>query len=699
MISKCVRNALLSAAVFFSGTAFAADESFTPDTVAAARSGYWIGGVAANGDLALLKFDNGDALVFAKAYGSAQGFKDPGFYRIVPMHDGGAIVIGETTTGSAGYSLHRVDATGAPVWSLPVSTLKSPSYAYDNFDTQGSVFFGVDNGGGAWFPANGHIYRVSATGVLTDFGQVSTSSDEKYAATVDPVSGALYFVTPADTNVLSPAQIVRYAATGAKTTLWTAPDAATRPEYLTVGSDGNLYAIGDNASKHIALSLTVNGSVRWSTTFGSSLYGFSLTQGLATQVDAFPDGTIAALDTSSALYRIGTTGQIAVLPDDNYESFSLIDDAKVSVTPQGDIVLSRTGASMIRVSPSGQIVYAIDSSNFSMPPTVLADGSTLLFETGNSEFHLASNGYDTHTKPDLTVSLAAPAQTRVDQIGLDGAWYASAEGGQGFTIDYVAAANVLFIPWFTYSPDAVNDTTGLAWVTFQGSPTPGATSATLQIARSDPGTFNSGGVGGEVIGTAVLTATDCSNARLQYKFIDSEFDGLGGYIPLTRLSPSTTPCIGANGQTTPPQNTNAPLHGFDANQSGSWFDPNTGGQGIELTIIPAGNGSNGLVFGAWFTFDAPPANDPLHEHWFTLQGDMSTALNGTVTLPILQSTGGSLDSLPSNYFAQVGTVTLTMLSCTAATMTYNFDNVSAAKTFAELHGTINLTKIGGCVGQ
>src|SRR5262249_14899523 len=163
------------------------------------------------------------------------------------------------------------------------------------------------------------------------------------------------------------------------------------------------------------------------------------------------------------------------------------------------------------------------------------------------------------------------------------------------TIDYVAASNVLFIPWFTYSPDAVNDTSGLAWVTFQGSPTPGATSATLQIARSDPGTFNSGGVGGEVIGTAVLTATDCSNARLQYNFIDTEFDGPGGYIPLPRLPPSTTPCIGANGQTTPPQNANAPLHGFDVNQSGSWFDPSTGGQGIELTIIPAGNGSNGLV--------------------------------------------------------------------------------------------------------
>ena len=73
------------------------------------------------------------------------------------------------------------------------------------------------------------------------------------------------------------------------------------------------------------------------------------------------------------------------------------------------------------------------------------------------------------------------------------------------------------------------------------------------------------------------------------------------------------------------------------------------------------------------------------------------ALNGTVTLPILQTIGGSLDSLPATGTSQVGTVTLSMLSCTSATMAYHFDNSAAAKTFAGLNGTINLTKIGGCV--
>ncbi|HEX4480973.1 MAG TPA: hypothetical protein VH082_09205 [Rudaea sp.] len=707
MIGKFLRLALLTT-IFFSVAAAAAEEEFTTGVVGAARSGYWIGaysfGPDANGDLALLKYDNADALVFAKPYGPSQGFNDANFYRIVPLHDGGAIVIGQSTTGfdgiAAGYSLHRVDATGAPVWSL--SGLNASYFTNDNFQTQGTVLLGIDNSGGVWFPANGHIYRISSAGTLTDFGQASSSSDETYAAAVDPVSGNLYFATPADTDLLSPAQILRYTTSGTKTSIWTAPDAATRPQFLTVGTDGNLYAVGNNSSTHIAFSLTSSGTTRWSTTFGSSLYGFSTFAGMATQFAAFPDGSTVALDTSSMLYHVSATGQIETLQNDGYET-SVVDgeDTSIGVTVQGDVVLSRLGASVLRVSSvSGQIISVIDSGGFGIPPTVLADGSVLMYSAtpgGIDVQHISPQGVQLATTPDLVVSTAAPAQTRVDQIGLDGAWFASAEGGQGFTIDYIAAANVMFIPWFTYSVDPVSDTSGLAWVTFQGSPTPGATSATLQIARSNPGVFNSGGVAGVVIGSAVLTATDCSNARLQYQFDADEFDGIGGYIPLTRLSPSTTPCVEANGQTTPPQNANASLHGFDADQSGSWFDPDTGGQGIELTIIPAGNGSSGLVFGAWFTFDAPPANDSLHEHWFTLQGDMSTALNGTVTVPIIQSVGGSLDSLPSTFYAQVGTVTLSMLSCTSATMSYSFNNSTAAKSFANLSGSINLTKIGGCV--
>ncbi len=702
MTKTLSRMALLAAGIFTMSNASAALEQFNPSAITASRSGYWIGaysfGPDPSGDIALLKYDNNGALVFAKPYGPTQGFKDSVFYGFLPLRDGGAIVIGQSDTPSA-YSLHRVDSAGTPVWSL--SGLTSSHHSSDNFETQGTVVFGADNSGAVWFPANGHIYRVNATGALADFGQINLSTDDRYTGAVDPVSGALYFIMPAGSNVLTPDQLVRYTPTGGKTVLWTAPDSTTRLQFLDVGSDGNVYAVGNNTSTHIAMSFAPSGSVRWSKTFGSALYGFSIDDDAATQVTAAADGSIVAMDISGALFRIGTTGQVQQIPNDAYEHGLIDGDTLVQTTQQGDMLLSRLGEPILWLSATGQMLTQIGVSSYNGSPTILADGTILVMLTtpgGIGIYHYDRTGHQLNSSPSLVASLDPPALTRLDQIGFDGAWFASAESGQGFTIDYIPANNVLFLPWFTYNPDPTGDASGLAWVTFQGSPTPGATSATLSIARTQPGTFNSGIVSSAIIGTATFTATDCSTAYLQYQFDAADFGGLGGYMPLVRIGPSTTPCIGAGGKTTPAQTADATVQGFDANQSGSWFDPSTSGQGIEFTIIPPTTSlPAGLVFGAWFTFDAPPADDPQHQHWFTLQGSVASALNGTVTLPIQQTLGGSMDSLPAAGTTQVGTVTLSMLSCTTATMAYHFDNSAAAKTFAGLSGTINLSKIGGCV--
>ncbi len=707
-IKHSCRIALLSMVLFVVSNASAALESFGPAAIGTSHSGYWVGayssGPDANSDVALLKYDNDGVLVFARPYGVVQGFKDHDFYGFTPLRDGGAIVIGRTIspfgTLPPAYSYHRVDSTGAPVWSL--TGLSSMFYPDDNFDTFGTFLLGADVDGDVWFPADGHIYRVNPAGALTDFGQVSTSPDEEYASAVDPSNGTLYFALADSSNLLSPVQLQRYTLSGSKTSVWTAPETSTRLQFLTIGSDGNLYGIGNNATTHFAISFSPSGSVRWSKTFGSSLYAFANYSQVAQQAAAFSDGRIVALDTSGALYVIGTTGQVQQIPDTGYVA-SQFNDTFVGVAYPDDIVLSSYGGAFLRLTTTGQPVANLPVDDTGLPPTLLSDGSMIIrVDTPGGVFvqHIDRIGHDLGNGPNLVASLDPPAQMRVDQIGLDGAWFASAESGQGFTIDYIPANNVLFLPWFTYDVDPTSDTSGLAWVTFQGSPAPDGKSATLSIARSNPGAFNSGIVPNTIIGSGLFTATDCSHARLQYQFNDGEFGGLGGYIPLVRIASSTTPCIQANGQTTPAQAADVPLHGFDANQSGSWFDPGTSGQGIEFTVVPASTGlPSGLVFGAWFTFDAPPANDAAHEHWFTLQGDLSAALNGTVSLPILQTIGGSLDSLPASGTSQVGTVTLSMLSCTSATMAYHFDSSAAAKTFAGLSGTINLSKIGGCVAQ
>jgi hypothetical protein len=293
---------------------------------------------------------------------------------------------------------------------------------------------------------------------------------------------------------------------------------------------------------------------------------------------------------------------------------------------------------------------------------------------------------------------ATPASIRVDQPGLDGAWYAPYEGGQGFTFDWIDSASTVFMPWFTFIQSGINDPSGLAWYTLQGGGiAPGATSADLAIAVSSAGAFNSGNVPGRQVGTAHLSFSDCNNGTLYYQFDADTNGGAGGLISLIRLTPSTDPCVLADGSIAPPQNASAPANGFDARQSGSWYDTTTGGQGMELTIIPAGDASAGLVFIPWFTFDpAGHSDDALNQHWFTLQGDLSTAANGKVTLPVYRIIGGSFDANPTSNFAQVGHATLTMQGCDSAQLDYTFDSSEVTHAFAGLAGSMHLVKIGGC---
>jgi hypothetical protein len=296
--------------------------------------------------------------------------------------------------------------------------------------------------------------------------------------------------------------------------------------------------------------------------------------------------------------------------------------------------------------------------------------------------------------------LAAGAPIRLDQAGLDGAWFAPYASGQGFTLDYIASAKTLFMPWFTYTADGGNTPGALAWYALQGSIDAGATGANLAIAAADPSSFNAGAVGVRQVGTAHLSFSDCTAGTLSYHFNADVNAGASGLISLTRLTPSSNVCVLANGSTAPAQVADVSMQGFDASQSGSWFDPATSGQGLEITIVPPGTGNDGFVFAAWFTFD--PANhsdDAAHQHWFTLQGSLAGAGAGKVSLPILRTIGGRLDATPTGNTVQVGHAALTITSCNSAQLDYQFDDNDDAHAFAGLSGSIALTKIGGCAAQ
>lgn len=112
---------------------------------------------------------------------------------------------------------------------------------------------------------------------------------------------------------------------------------------------------------------------------------------------------------------------------------------------------------------------------------------------------------------------------------------------------------------------------------------------------------------------------------------------------------------------------------FDADQfalTGSWYNPPTSGQGLELEIYPDLNGpGNAQLFGGWFTNDGAG-----NLQWYTLQGSLSAGHGNVYPLNIGVSTGGNFDAQPITQAVADGTATLTFYDCNHAALTYQFND-------------------------
>lgn len=283
---------------------------------------------------------------------------------------------------------------------------------------------------------------------------------------------------------------------------------------------------------------------------------------------------------------------------------------------------------------------------------------------------------------------------RVDQIGIAGAWGSYYGEGEGLVVDWLPQARLLFMPWFTYSVNGGNETAQQRWYVVQAANVNAdARSADVEIYAVTGGAFDSAEPRVTTrVGNGVLRFFDCANGALSYTFDPRYNSGASGSISLSRLSPATQPCILADGRVQPAPEARPPSKGFDARQSGSWYEPATGGQGMQLTVQP-----DGVFFAAWFAYDvAGAADDSGKQHWFTLQGNLAQATNGRVELVIVQTVGGAFDRSATRNRYVVGQATLQMNGCDRATLSYRFGDDERAGAFAGRSGELEMIKEGGC---
>jgi len=132
-------------------------------------------------------------------------------------------------------------------------------------------------------------------------------------------------------------------------------------------------------------------------------------------------------------------------------------------------------------------------------------------------------------------------------------------------------------------------------------------------------------------------------------------------------------------QTTPDLN----QHGL----TGSWYEPATSGQGIELEFYPnLVSAGTALVQGAWFTFDASTVGGVERQRWYTFSGNAQSG-SPNVPVTIYRNVDGNFNALPVTQAVAVGTGTLAFAQCDKGTLDYTFSDGSGRT------GTIDLTRL------
>jgi hypothetical protein len=147
---------------------------------------------------------------------------------------------------------------------------------------------------------------------------------------------------------------------------------------------------------------------------------------------------------------------------------------------------------------------------------------------------------------------------------------------------------------------------------------------------------------------------------------------------ISRAHGNAHPDAAPGGHPTRPQQ-----HGL----TGSWFEPATDGQGIELEVFPnlVAPGTS-LVQGAWFTFEGAPAGGADRDRWLTFNGNGQSG-GTSVAVTIFRNVGGNFDATPITPTRLAGTGTLAFADCSNATLAYTFSDGSGRT------GSIALTRL------
>jgi hypothetical protein len=299
-----------------------------------------------------------------------------------------------------------------------------------------------------------------------------------------------------------------------------------------------------------------------------------------------------------------------------------------------------------------------------------------------------------------TLGLAEPVVIADAAAAMRGAWAMPGLSGQGFAFDYSAGPGVLSAAWYSHDQQATippDSPATLQWHILAGTlPAGDAGVLEMDLHENRGGAFDAPPVtSARRIGAASLRMFDCDSATLSYTFDDHRV--APRTVALMRASPRTQACAlrqpHASGAVIA-----APAYTPNSDLGGTWYEPSTSGQGMNIVVYSPADGTATETLGlGWFTYDpADHADEPTQQHWFTASGSFDDASQQRATLTIYRTTGGDRDTTATRNTHRVGEATLERIDCDSATLSYRFDDTPAAAAFAAKSRTIPLQRLGAC---
>jgi hypothetical protein len=152
----------------------------------------------------------------------------------------------------------------------------------------------------------------------------------------------------------------------------------------------------------------------------------------------------------------------------------------------------------------------------------------------------------TRLTPNVTCSAGAPAATDAD-FALSGNWFDASKGGQGMVVEVNPVGKLVFLAWYTYGvAGQAAGASGQRWYTAQAGYASGARSIDLALYETTGGLFDHAAPAPTTapVGTATLSFSDCSAARLAFTFSAGSNTGQTGAINFTRVGPVPAGCSG-----------------------------------------------------------------------------------------------------------------------------------------------------------